>query len=333
MNMARLLPIGLLAWTSIAMAQSGSLTGAVLHPDGSTIANAPIRARNEATGTDARTRSSETGTFELDDLPAGTYLLSVAMPCCEFLPYVNDAVTVAAGRVSEFDIELQTFNINVVGDDPATVNADLLSRQEVPDLPAPRMPDGTPVLSGVWLPVADPYPEDPKPLEWAAELMQQRLENLVVDLPQAHCLPGSPPVFAGASFTTKFVQTPDLLVILFEDLPGFRQVFLDDRGHPENPDPTWMGHSIGRWEGDTLVVDTVGFNDRGWTRFFPRTEAMRLVERYRRIDYGHLEVIVTYDDPGVFMEPWTQRMVWDLAPDLEIMEYVCENNKWMDAGR
>jgi hypothetical protein len=255
------------------------------------------------------------------------------MPCCEFMPYVNDAVSVEAGRINEFDIELQTFNINVEGDDPATVNADLLSRQEVPDFPAPKTPDGRPDLSGVWLPVQDPYPEDPKPLQWAAEVMQERLDNLVIDLPQAHCLPGSPPVNAGASYTTKFVQTPDLVVILFEDLPGFRQIFLDGRGHPEIPNSSWTGHSIGRWEGDTLVVDTVGFNDRGWTEFFPRTEAMHMVERYRRIDYGHIEVIVTYEDPGVFTEPWTQRMVWNLAPDLEIMEYVCENNRWMDAGR
>ena len=95
-----------------------------------------------------------------------------------------------------------------------------------------------------------------------------------------------------------------------------------------NPNPSWMGHSIGRWEGDTLVVDTIGFNSRGWTGPYPRTEMMRMEERYRRPDYGHLEVRVMFEDPGVFAEPWIWNMTWDLAPQEEIFEYVCENNKW-----
>ncbi len=131
---------------------------------------------------------------------------------------------------------------------------------------------------------------------------------------------------------TRFVQRPELLVILFEDVPGFRQVYLDGREHPENPNPTWMGHSVGRWEGDTLVVDTVGFNDRGWTEFFPRTTMLRMEERYTRRSYGELEVVVTFDDPGVFVEPLTRRMVWDLLQDVDVLEYVCENNQWIDTG-
>ena len=88
-----------------------------------------------------------------------------------------------------------------------------------------------------------------------------------------------------------------------------------------------------RWEGDTLVIDTVGFNDRGWTDIFPRTEMLHMQERYTRTDLGHLEVTVTYDGPGVFEAPWSRHMVWALATDIELMEYVCENNPWQVTGQ
>jgi Carboxypeptidase regulatory-like domain len=328
-----LVPALLLAVAQSAAAQSsGSLRGTVLESSGATIPDAPIRARNAATGTDARTRSADDGSYEFTDLPAGTYLVTLNMPCCRYWPYVNDAVTVEAGR-NELDIELADGSLSVEGDDIAIVNEEILSRQVVPDLPVPRMADGRPDLSGVWLPQEDPYPEDPKLLEWAGKVMEERVDNWFIDLPSTHCLPGTLPIPSGASLTAKFVQTPDVIVILFEDVGGFRQVFLDGRGHPDDPEPTWLGHSIGRWEGDTLVVDTVGLNDRGWTEFFPRTEQLHLVERYRRTDYGHLEATITYEDPGVFEAPFTRHTVWPLAPQLELMEYVCENNPWQDAGQ
>jgi hypothetical protein len=289
--------------------------------------------RNVPAGIDTRLRSSDAGAFELDELPAGTYVVSVNMPCCQFLPYVDDAVVVEAGSGSETRIDLVAFNINVEGDNPATVNAELLALQDVPALPTPRTPEGRPDLSGTWLWNDDPYPEGPIPLEWVGEIVQQRVESNFIDSPPAHCLPTDPPVSGGSSFMVKFVQTPDLIVTLLEDVAGFRQFFLDGRRHPDVLNPTWMGHSIGRWEGDTLVVETVGFNDRGWTDIFPRTEMLRMEERYTRADYGHLEVTVTYDDPGVFVEAWSRHMVWSLAPDIELMEYVCENNAWQEAGR
>ena len=224
-----------------AQLSSGSLSGTILHSNNSTIADAPIRARNEATGTDARTRSSETGRFEFTDLPAGTYRLTVNMPCCEFLPYMNDAVTVVGGRDNQFDIQMAPGNINVEGDDPAGVNADLFSRQVIPDLPVPRTLDGRPDLSGVWLFVDDPYPEDPNILDWVGPIVQERVENWFVDEPGVHCLPGTPPISNGAAFISRFVQRDDLLVVLLEAGPGFRQVYLDGRDHPENPNPTWYG--------------------------------------------------------------------------------------------
>jgi hypothetical protein len=117
-------------------------------------------------------------------------------------------------------------------------------------------------------------------------------------------------------------------VILIEgELP--RQVFLDGRGHPKDLNPSFFGHSIGHWEGDTPVVDTVGFNDKGWldTLGRPQTEKMHLVERYRRIDLGHLEVETTVEDPDTYLKPWVTKTVSDLAAKQELLEYVCTENE------
>ena len=323
--------LSVVALLSVPDRSEAALTGRVLDVDGSAIADAPIRLRDDTAGIDARTRSTADGRYEFPDVPPGTYLLTVNVTCCLYNPYVNDAVEVGAGT-SELDIALTRFNIAVEGDEVLAVNSDLMSRREMPDQPVPRMADGRPDLSGVWLPSSDPYPDDAKLLEWAADVTGERIANLFIDAPSAHCLPGSPPAPGGAAFITRFVQRPELLVILFEDVPGFRQVYLDGREQPDNPNPTWMGHSVGRWEADTLVVDTVGFNDRGWSDIFPRTTMLRLQERYTRTSYGELEVVVTYDDPGVFVEPLTRRMVWDLLPDVDVLEYVCENNQWLGTG-
>jgi hypothetical protein len=188
-------------------------------------------------------------------------------------------------------------------------------------------------LSGVWVEIDDPYPETPEVLPWAAALIKERSENNQKDAPHNHCLPGPPPAPGAASpFITKFVQTGSLLVILFEDNPGFRQVFLDGRSHPLNWDPTWMGHSIGKWEGDVLVVDTIGFNDRSWLGGIgggpvPHTEMLRMTERYRRVDFGHMDLAVTFEDPGTFVKPFHINIKLDLTPQEELMEYVCENNR------
>jgi hypothetical protein len=188
-------------------------------------------------------------------------------------------------------------------------------------------------LSGVWVEIDDPYPETPEVLPWAAALIKERSENNGKDAPHNRCLPGPPPAPGGsAPFITKFVQTGSLLVILFEDNPGFRQVFLDGRRHPSNWDPTWMGHSLGKWEGDALVVDTVGFNDRSWLGGIgggpvPHTEMLHMTERYRRVDFGHMDLGVTFEDPGTFVKPFHVNLKLDLTPQEELMEFVCENNR------
>jgi hypothetical protein len=162
------------------------------------------------------------------------------------------------------------------------------------------------------------------------DVWKNRLSTSFRDHPMALCLPGdptpTPPVFY------KFVQTRGILVFLFEHEPHYRQIFFDGRVHPQQADPTWMGHSVGKWDGDTLVVDTTGFNDKSWLIFtagLPHTEMLHMVERYRRPDLGHLLVDLRLEDPGAFTKPVERHMTWELAPGEETLESICtENNKF-----
>lgn len=315
--------------TGFGQTARGSLSGTVFGPDGATVADAPVQAKNTETGSLARTVTSAAGRYTLSDLPAGTYELSIVMACCAFDPFVKDSITLPAGQAQQLDVRLEEgITLNTLGDDPAANAAMLRKRAVVADRPVPRTLDGRPDLSGVWLINDDRYPEQPAALPWAEALAKERIANEFKDAPHVRCLPENLPIgSATPPALGKFVHTPSLLVILFEDVPGFRQVFLDGRDPPANANPAWMGHSVGRWEGDTLVVDTVAFNDRGWVDIYPRTERLRMTERYRRPDFGHLEVRVTFEDAGVFTKPWNRNMTWDLVPQEELLEYVCENNK------
>jgi hypothetical protein len=115
---------------------------------------------------------------------------------------------------------------------------------------------------------------------------------------------------------------------MFEDVIGYRQVFLDGRAHPKDADPSWMGHSSGHWDGDTLAIDTIGFNDRSWLVLYPHTEKLHITESYRRPDLGHLQVQITIEDPETFTRPWRIKNEWVLAPNEDVQEYVCnENNR------
>jgi len=110
--------------------------------------------------------------------------------------------------------------------------------------------------------------------------------------------------------------------------PHLRQLVLDGRKHLKDRDPSWLGHSTGTWDGDTLVIDSVGFNDKSWLAVYPQTEMLHVVERYRRTDLGHLDVDVTVEDAGSLTKPWHIHSTWNLAPGEEIEEYICnENNK------
>jgi hypothetical protein len=142
------------------------------------------------------------------------------------------------------------------------------------------------------------------------------------------CLPSSPATFGqstGGGVWKRIVQTPSLIVILNDDLT-FRQIFTDGRALEANPFPSWMGYSVGHWEGDTLVVDSAGFNDKTWlnARGLEHTEALRMTERYRRADIGHLDIEVLYSDPGALNKPLSMRVCTTLGADTELLERVCE---------
>ena len=204
--------------------------------------------------------------------------------------------------------------------------------------PAPRTADGTPDLSGIWDVISPRYgnniaadlkPEDVQP--WAQALVRQRTENLGKDYMHVLCLPLGPG-YSTNQRMMKIVQTPTLIVMLDEDLT-YRQIFLDGRALETNPSPSWMGYSVGRWERDTLVVDSFGFNDRTWLDHdgHPHTEALRMTERYRRTDFWHLEVQITLQDPTVYSKPWTVALSAQFAPDTELLEAFCnENNTGLD---
>jgi hypothetical protein len=201
--------------------------------------------------------------------------------------------------------------------------------------PTPRSADGKPDLSGVWVVRNGNFyltwglkPEDIQP--WAAALYKQREADFRRDTDGIACLPPGPKAAIGVGpFPIKIIQNPGLTVILHEYETMFRQIFTDGRALPEDPNPTWMGYSVGRWEGDTLVVTTAGFNDRSTIDLagHPHTEALRTTERFHRRDVGHLDMQITFDDPNAYKRPWTLPMEFALVPDEDLMEYVCENER------
>ena len=199
--------------------------------------------------------------------------------------------------------------------------------------PAPRTAGGKPDLSGLWSSdrnfiiniTAALKPGEALPLQpWALKVTEERLSK---DDPEANCLPTGVPRLA--PYPWRLLQTPTLAYFLFEgNVHSYRQIFLDGRAHPKDPDPTWYGHSTGTWDGDTLVIDSVGFNDKFWFDFagHPHTEKLHIVERYRRPDFGHLEFTVLIDDPGAYTKPFTLYGHSNLLLNTDLMEYVCNEN-------
>ena len=203
--------------------------------------------------------------------------------------------------------------------------------------PTPRSAEGKPDFSGIWRPngknahfssniAADIKPDELRPESEA--LFRQRKEDLGKDDPSVfQCLPFGPRAMLALD-VFKVIQAPNVVVVLFEDLTH-RQIFLDGRVLEKDPSPAFMGYSTGHWDGDNLVVESNGFNDRTWidTGGHPHSEALRTRERFRRPDFGHLEVTETLSDPAVASAPWTIDLSFELIADTEIIEYVCAENE------
>jgi hypothetical protein len=225
---------------------------------------------------------------------------------------------------------------HVAGQGEAVRQSETRRASARPSAPTPRTADGKVDFSGIWDPdrtfiydINDALKKgETLPIQpWALKLTLERLSK---DDPEALCLPTGVP--RQAPYPWRILQTPTHLFMLFEgNIHSYRQIFLDGRAHPEprDLDPTWYGHSVGRFEGDTLVIETVGFNDRFWFDFagHPHTEQLRTVERYRRPTFGKLEYEVTITDPGAYTRPFTLYGGHDYAePGTELMEYICNEN-------
>ena len=190
--------------------------------------------------------------------------------------------------------------------------------------PAPRTADGHPDLTGLWRPAGtsgdlrDPSKIQPR----ARDAMAERERNFYKDGPQFQCLPTGPANIAGGM--RRIVQSPSAIAVLNGDLT-YRTIFLDGRALEPDPLPIWMGYSVGRWDGDTLVVQSNGYNDKTWLHGegLGHTEKLRVTERYRRVDFGHIQLDVTYDDPGTFDAPLHAAVTLELAADDELLEVVC----------
>jgi hypothetical protein len=223
--------------------------------------------------------------------------------------------------------------------------------------PTPRTPDGKPDLSGIWL--TDNFnctrSPDPEVLTCGAELpmgkeginfgaslpgglpyqpwqvpiVKERTATNAKDDPHVRCLPDTFLRAYSLPHMVKFVQTPGLLIMLAELSAGYRQVFTDGRPLPEDPLPSWQGYSSGKWEGDTLVIDSIGFRDDLWIDWNGSviTTAAKVQERIRRPDYGHLEIGVTVDDPKAYTKPWTVTLRQRLAINTELVDEICLENE------
>ena len=306
-----------------AQSDTGRIEGALTDARGP-LAGVEVRVKSVETGTVVRATTTATGAYAVT-VPPGTY--DVFATPTGYAAFAHRQVRVAAGTTAHAG---GTLADNPNAGTPGEINF-LYQRdtRPVPSGPTPRTADGRPDLSGVWFPGADTEPEVTPFQPWAEALTRARASRPGDD-PRAQCLP-SGVMRTNALDLAKFVHTPTLLLVLSEgSSPGVRQIFLDGRAHPADPHPTWMGHSVGTWEGDTLVVDSVGFNDRGWLDAGgrPQTERMHIVERFRRTDLGHMELEITIDDPGAYTRPWKVRRRLQLAPGEDVQEYVCnENNR------
>ena len=216
--------------------------------------------------------------------------------------------------------------------------------------PVPRTAEGQPDLSGIWEVDADKVmPTDGRirskyvyniavdlpdgaPFQpWARRLYEARQQALGVGAPSERCLPhGIPDAMLTYTLPFKLVQNAGETIVLYEEFNHWRQIFTDGRPLPDDPNPNWLGYSIGRWDGDTFVVSSAGFNDKSWLDAggTPHSDALRTTERFRRVDFGHLQAEFTFDDPKVFTRPWSAAVRFHLLPDTDLLEHFCDNEKW-----
>ena len=204
--------------------------------------------------------------------------------------------------------------------------------------PAPRTADGKPDLSGVWQVngkylqdiAADLKPGEVPYQAWAETVFKERQTGAHgKDDPAARCIPGMPKL-DNLPYPFKIIELPDMILMLSEGFTTYRQIFTDGRALPKDPQPAWLGYSVGKWDGDTFVVETIGINASTWldNAGRPHSDALRLTERFQRRNFGRMDIQMTFDDPKAYTKPWTITEDAHLQPDTDLLEYICsENNK------
>jgi hypothetical protein len=195
--------------------------------------------------------------------------------------------------------------------------------------PAPRTADGRPDLGGIWqisMKYLTDVAADLKPGDVPFTPVGEKLfkAHTAIDDPAARCIPGMPKLTA-LPYPFKIVDTPGLLIMLFEGFTTFRQIHTDGRALPKDPQPFWMGYSVGKWEKDALMVDTIGIHEETWfdNAGHPHSDQLHLTEKFRRRDIGHMEIEMTFDDPKIYTKLWTVVEQANLVPDSELLEFVC----------
>ena len=317
---------------SVFAQQTGTISGTITDPEGRPL-RVPIRVVNAATKTAYQGVPSAAGQYSIAQLPAGTYQLTVQALANSYRAFIREGLQVTSGQTTKLDIHLEEgIALNTLGDgreffqEVARANS---AKQMIPSGPTPRMPDGKPDLSGYWISPGGSFdPGVPELQDWALEVAGKRQANDLKDIPGSRCLPTGVVLPVNNGQPRRMVQIANLLVTYGEgQLP--RQIYLDGRKHPSDPNPSWFGHSVGRWEGETLVVDTVGLNDKSWLDWYgrPQTEKMHIIERFRRPDLGHLVLEMTVDDAGSLKKPWLIQRTYVLEPGDDIMENVCAENE------
>lgn len=319
--------------------QMATINGVLQDPNGNPVTgtDGTVHMKNTATQAEYTLPLSSKSEFTLSGLPAGTYDLTIPMACCMYGTFEQKGIVLEAGQMLKLDVHMPwNINLGTIGDDPVMLMNDMRAKAKNIAGPTPRMPDGHPDFSGMWALIVEPGPRGvglgPFPLKpWAAEIQKKILERVKGDTnqlnPAAFCLPQSA-LQITLPFQFKLIQTPTLMIHLTEfQTPGYRQIFMDGRGHPKDWNPSWVGHSIGTWDGDTLVVDSTGFNEMT-AGVGVHSEKLHVVERFHRPDLGHLDVDITVDDEEAYTGPYKRTVHATLVPQEEILEFVCaENNK------
>jgi len=304
----------------------GTIMGSLIDPNGANITglNQNVMLVNTMTGEEYTGQTTLDGDYRITGLPAGTYDLSFLFRTAMYQSYSEEGVVIRDGETLEHDLNIEwSINLGTIGDDPGMLANDMLRNSGDVSGPAPRLFNGNIDFSGMWairqtpdVPIQRP-PYQP----WAAQ-MNEELLALDIQNPGAYCLPQSA-VMTTAGFPMQITQTPDIMIQIMEFVtPGWRQIFLDGRDFPELWNPSWQGHSRGHWEGDTLVVETSGFNE--YTPGFGiHSDQMVVTERYTRPERGTMRVEITVEDPEALTDTYTNIREFGLVLGEEILEFIC----------